>query len=86
MQQVTNMNNVTYKVGMRVQSNDGWNGTITHITNTGIIKLHVLPDNLEELPKHQYWKLNPEAAKMAGKAYFCLPFDQGQTMGNFKPI
>lgn len=81
--QITNLAGTTYFVGQKVKSTDHWTGTVYKIKGD---RLYVNPDNINDVPEYMCWKLNPIAAERAGKPDFCIPRDNGQSMGNFIPV
>jgi len=87
MNTVTNMRGDTYTVGDRVKfiGVDGFTGTIIGISlRFHVTLIQVDPDNIEDVPRHMCWKLNPEL--YPDQTHYCKPRDPGLSMGNWEVI
>lgn len=84
VQEMTNAAGKTLRVGQRVTHTDGWAGTIYAIRSyQGITKIHVNPDNINEV-RDGTWRLSASNAKLEGKEAYCRVRDHGVSMGHFK--
>jgi hypothetical protein len=82
----TNCAGHIYRVGGRVQRfGEGWTGTIVAIVwrPNRPVMIHVVPDDLTQLKRHECRPLNAQAAAEHGSPEFCEARDHGMTMGNF---
>lgn len=79
--QVTYCDDRTFKVGTRVRY-EGHLGTVIGFTQQGHIRAEI--DQPENLPRHERWILNGEAAARHGHPDFCRVRDHGRGAGCFE--
>lgn len=83
---VTNVAGTTFSIGQSVAHTSGWTGTVSKIRTRadGLVLIHVEPDADWAGKVPGSWKLNPFAAKMAGRDDFVEGRDHGLSMGNWE--
>jgi len=83
--EIKNAEGVVIRIGDRVQHRaQGYKGTVVAVKNAPFVDLlHVLPDEITEVPKTEWWVLSPKVAELIQRKDFCRPRDNGEPMYNW---